>query len=192
MKRYTISAAALVAIGLASGTAYAHGPYFGGSLGSVSVDTEFDDISFDFDESDSAWSAYAGFELSPSIAIEASYNDFGRFTASNIFGTVLTDVDSEFTGYDIFAKLGVPLGPFDIYGKAGLVFWDSEVTAVVDDGFGSPFLFRNDDNGSDFALGAGAEVWLTDTFSLRGEIEWFDIDDTEVVTFGSVGLSWHF
>ena len=191
-KSCCFAAVAVFGIMLGSGSVWAHGPYIGGSAGSVSVESEFDDISFDFDESDTAWSGYAGVEFAPGFAIEVSYNDFGAFSARNVFGGIITDVDSEFTGYDVFAKLALPVGPVDLFGKAGIVFWDAEVTAVVDDPFGGPLAFRDSDNGNDFAVGLGLEYPLTDVFSLRGEVEWFDIEDTEVVTFGSVGLTWRF
>ncbi len=194
MNKRTLALATLP-LALATTTALAHpgsGFYLGATVGSVSVESDFDDINLDFDESDTAWSGFAGFQVNPMFGVEASYNNFGNFATENLFDLTRTEVDSDFTGFDVFGIVTVPIGPLSVFGKAGVVFWDSDATAIISPPVGSPFRFDQDDDGTDFAFGGGAEIALSDTLSVRGEVEWFDIDSTEEVLFTSVGLSFRF
>lgn len=168
------------------------GFYLGGSIGNTSVDTEFDDVGLDFDENDFSWSAYAGVQAGNSFAIEASYNDFGSFDVASEFDLTRTEIDAELTGYDIMAVLAVPAGPLRLYGKAGVVYWDAEATAQIVPPVGPAFGLREEDDGFDLAVGGGLEFSLGPDLALRGELEWFDIEDTEQVWFASVGLTFRF
>ncbi len=166
--------------------------YIGGSIGSTSVDTDFDDVNLDFDDDDTSWSAYAGVQATDFFGIEASYNHFGDFGVSRTFDLTRTDVDAELTGYDIMAVLSVPAGPVRLFGKAGLVFWDAKATARILPPVGPGFELREDDNGNDPAFGGGLEFSLGPNLALRGEIEWFDIEDTEELWFASAGITFRF
>jgi len=168
------------------------GFYLGATAGNNSVDTDFRDINLNFDENDTGWSAFAGLQLTQMLAVEGSYNNFGKFSTSQNFDLTRTDVDAELTGYEIFGVLSVPVGPVDFYGKAGVVFWDAEASARIQPPVGSPILINGDSDGNDLAFGAGLRFFLTDEIALRGEVEWFDIEDTEQVSFVSAGLSWRF
>lgn len=168
------------------------GFYLGGTVGNTSVETEFDDINLDFDEEDFSWSAFAGVQATDTFAIEASYNDFGNFDVSREFDLTRTEIDADLTGYDIMAKLGVPLGPLTLYGKGGIVYWDAEATARILPPVGPGFDVRERDDGTDIAFGGGLEFALGNDLALRGEVEWFDIEDTEEVWFASVGLTFRF
>lgn len=168
------------------------GFYIGGTVGNTSVETEFDDINLNFDEDDFAWSGFAGIQATDLFAIEASYNDFGNFSTSRELGLTRTDIDAELTGYDVMGVLTLPLGPLKLFGKAGIVFWDAEATAQILPPAGPGFQVREDDDGNDFALGGGLEFRLGPALSLRGELEWFDIEDTEEVLFVSAGMVYRF
>jgi len=166
--------------------------YFGGTLGSLSVDTDFDDASLDFDDDDFSWSAYAGVQATDWFGIEASYNAFGEFDVAREFDLTRTTIDAELTGYDVMAVLSAPLGPLRFYGKGGIVYWDAEATARILPPVGPGFELREDDNGTDLAFGGGLELALGRALALRGEIEWFDIENTEQVWFASAGLTFRF
>lgn len=168
------------------------GFYVGGTAGSVSVETEFDDFNLDFDEQDTAWSAFAGVQATEMFGIEASYNNLGSFSESREFDLTQTNIDAELTGYDVMGVLKLPLGPLHLFGKAGIVFWDAEATAQVFPPVGPGFEVQEDDDGNDLAYGGGVELTLTPAFSLRGEVEYFDIEETEEVWFASVGLTYRF
>lgn len=166
--------------------------YLGGTVGNASVDTEFDDVGLNFDENDFAWSAYAGVQATEMFAIEASYNDFGRFGVARDFDLTRTEIDAELTGYDVMAVVGLPAGPLRLYGKAGVVYWDAEATAQIVPPAGPAFQLREQDDGFDLALGGGLEFSLGPDLALRGELEWFDVEDTETLWFASVGLTFRF
>jgi opacity protein-like surface antigen len=166
--------------------------YLGGTVGNVSINTDFEDINRDFDDDNAAWSAFAGIRATDTFGIEASYNDFGDFSESREFDLTRIDVDADFTGYDVMGVLTLPLGPLRLFGKAGVVFWDAEAVAQIAPPVGPAFEQRSSDDGTDLAYGGGLEFTLTPAFALRGEIEYFDIDDTDQVWFASVGLSYRF
>lgn len=178
--------------GIALPAAAQSSAYVGASIGATSVDTDFDDVNLDFDDDDTSWSAYAGVQATDFFGIEASYNDFGDFGVSRIFDLTQTDIDAELTGYDIMAVLSVPAGPLRFFGKAGLVFWDAKATARILPPVGPGFELSEDDDGNDLALGGGLEFSLGRNLALRGEIEWFDIEDTEELWFASAGITFRF
>ncbi len=169
------------------------GPYGGFSAGNVRLDNDLDDLNLGFDAEDAGFSAYLGYQFTPGLAVEASYNDFGEFSELSEVTLIPTRFDAEVQGVDVFAVLKIPLGPLDVYGKAGVIFWDAETTAFANSSPTGPrLLSRFDDTGTNFAFGGGAEVFITDDLSLRGEIEWFDLEDAGTVSALSVGLSFHF
>ena len=90
------------------------GLYFGGSIGSGSV--EISDINFD--EDDFAWKAFGGFTLGSWLGVEGGY----------------VDINSDFTGFNAVGIAGLPLGPVRVFGKLGGIYWDSDIGAS-DDGF---------------------------------------------------------
>lgn len=167
------------------------GVYVGGSWGETQVATQFDDF-FDFDDDDVAWSVFAGVQANDWFGVEASYNDLGHYDETGVFDLSPTRIDAELTSYDVMAVLSAPAGPLRLFGKAGVVFWDADVLAEVNPPVGPGLRFRDDDSGNDLALGAGLEIALGESLALRAEYEWFDIDDTEHVWFGSVGVSVRF
>lgn len=166
--------------------------YVGGTIGNTSLDRDFEDFNLNFEDDDASWSAFAGVQATETFAIEASYNDFGDFNSSSNFDLTQTDVDAELTGYDVMAVLTVPVGPLRVFGKGGLVYWDSKAVAQIFPPVGPGFQLREEDNGTDLALGGGLELRLGDALSLRGELEWFDIEDTEEVYFASLGFTYRF
>ncbi|MEQ8206207.1 MAG: outer membrane beta-barrel protein [Woeseia sp.] len=166
--------------------------YLGGTIGNTSVDTEFDEFDLNFDDEETSWSAFAGIQATDNFAIEASYNDFGDYNVSRNFDLTQTNIDATLTGYDVMAVLSAPIGPLRLFGKAGLVFWDADVTALIQPPVGSGFQLREQDSGNDLAFGGGLEFSLSPNLAIRGEMEWFDIEDTEEVWFASIGLRFNF
>ncbi len=141
------------------------GFYFGGSVGSANVSAD----NIDFDENDFAWKAFAGYQLIQLLAVEGGYVDFGSPSSSGI------KVDAN--GWDAFGVVGLPLGPFRLFGKLGAIYWDSD------------FSGANDEDGTDLAAGFGVEF---EVFSLgvRGEVEYFDALDN--IWMYSVGATYTF
>jgi hypothetical protein len=172
--RISVLLTAVATLGVA-GTASAadNGFYIGGSLGQANVDIDSANVRVDGD--DTGFKAIAGFRPLDSLGVEVNYVDFG-------------DVEDE--GYraegDALSAYVVgflPLGPVDLFGKAGLVNSDTSVRGSVGDAFES--------DGTDFSYGAGVQFRLL-SLSARVEYEVYDVDDVDDLNMISVGLTYTF
>ena len=138
---------------LCAGTAHAEW-YVGGSVGQSSIDVgegEIEDaflIDDDFvatgtslDETDTGWKAFAGYDITPVIAVEAAYANLGEATflttiesapppndaivPFDILGTATAD------GFQASALFQLPLGPFAAFAKLGAFRWEAEFTEEI-------------------------------------------------------------
>ena len=150
------------------------GFYLGGSLGGAT--TEVTEGSETFDEGDTAWKLFGGYHFLQFFAVEAAYRDLGS-PNGNILGS---DVKVSPTAFDVAGLGGIPLGPVYLFGKVGVVRWDSDIT--VDD-------TKISDDGTDYEVGIGLSVDIT-KIQLRGEIEYIDAADG--VLMYTVGAAWRF
>ncbi len=152
----------------------------GGSLGTAGIDIDYEDVSYDDD--DTAYKIFTGYNIGavPAIdlAVELAYVNFGEASATlPFYGNVGTEVD----GVDLFGLVGFNLGPIGLFGKVGAIMWDSETST----GIGSL-----SEDGTDAAYGVGARFQLG-SVSLRAEYELFDIDEADI-DFYSVGAAFTF
>jgi opacity protein-like surface antigen len=69
----------------------------------------------------------------------------------------------------------LPLAKWELFGKAGLVMWDTDVRVSS-----GPWSVSGSENGTDLAYGVGAAYKLGNKFALRVEWEIFDLDSTDV------------
>ncbi len=81
--------------------------------------------------------------------------------------------------------LPIPVPFLGVYGKAGLARWDlnGNTSGVA--------LTRLDDNGTEFAWGAGAQLSFG-SLSARLEYDNFDIKNTDGVDLYTLGVTWTF
>ncbi|UCF31882.1 MAG: porin family protein [bacterium] len=152
------------------------GAYFGASVGSGSIDFDIPGVGT-FDDSDTAFKIFAGYKL-VGFFVEGAYVDFGA--PSETIG-----VDTgEFDVIALVAQGGYSfgLGPLDVFGKAGMAFWDSETNVN-----GIPV---DDESDSDLIYGVGAAVSLAG-FGVRAEYEIIDVDEADVEMY-SVGIVFNF
>ena len=66
----------------------------------------------------------------------------------------------------------------DVFGKVGILWWDSDTSLVNSrdkDGNPRPTLTLAED-GFDLFLGGGAQYRINNRFSVRGELELFQVD----------------
>ena len=142
------------------------GFYIGAGVGDAGVDAS----EGDFDESDSAYKIFGGYNIGfiplVDFAVEASYVDFG----SPDDGVVNVDV----TGLNAFGLAGLSFGPFGVFAKAGMISWDVDGKGVSD-------------SGTDPAYGLGARFAIG-SFAIRAEYELYDIDvaDVEMISVSGV------
>jgi hypothetical protein len=158
-----------------------NGFYLGASVGQAQVDVnDFEDN--DFEGEDLGFKVFAGFRFLTFVAVEGGYVDFGAPDDTSADATFEADV----TGVDVFAMGMLPLGIADLFVKAGVVDWDTQVSASFD-GLSETFS----DSGTDPAYGVGFQLRFS-SFAVRAEVEYFDIETAKDVYMISVGGSFTF
>jgi hypothetical protein len=94
------------------------------------------------------------------------------------------DAKVDVTAYDAFVRGILPIGKhFEVFGKAGLVFWDSELHSS-----GS----SDSDSGNDMAYGIGVGFKFGEHLGVRGEYERFDVSDVDKLDIISIGAEFRF
>ncbi len=163
------------AVGLAAPAAA--GPfYLTGRLIDSSVDADFGDAASRIDAGDSGWGAGVGLKLGRHLAVQIEYHDFGRVLGlgggcADIRILCLAagpgfEVDS--TALSLSALPQLPLSKrFSIYGKVGVISWDSDLTEV-----GPDFRQRvGSFQAEELLLGAGLRFELPGPADLYAEYE---------------------
>lgn len=143
------------------------------NAGASLTDSEVDETGFNAD--DTNWKVFGGWRSSSRewFGIEAQYVEFGEFD----FGP---GISLKSTSLDVFALAAFDVWRFELFGKAGLAWWDTDVSGS-----------SSDDSGTDFAYGVGAAFRLGDRVHIRGEWEVFELDNTDLDMF-SLGLDFKF
>lgn len=158
----------------------ATGLYLGAGLGQSTIKETTGGANFD--ATDAGYKAFVGyrFGLIPIIdlAVEGGYTDFGK-PSQTIGGQ---NVQIKLHGYDAAALLIFPLGPIDLYGKAGVLSWKADVT---------PSGTGSSTSGSDpfYGVGVGFYIWK---IGIRAEYERYNIKDTDTVQMYSVSALFQF
>jgi hypothetical protein len=165
-------AAALLSVLCISRADAASGLYLGAGLGQSTIKENNNGVSLD--ASDTAYKAFVGyrFNMIPIIdlAVEGGYTDFGKPTQSN--------VQFKLHGYDAAGLLIFPLGPFDFYGKVGMLSWSASGGGGTSSGT-DPF----------YGVGAGFNIWK---IGIRAEYERYKIKDTDSVQMYSLSALFMF
>jgi len=165
-----------------------NGFYIGASIGGSSLDiSDFDDElgDIDFSDGDTAYKLFAGYRVLSFLAVEAGYVDFGD-PSDVIGGLEAVDVQVSLTGWDAFAVGILPIGPVDIFAKVGVISWDADIRAALDD-----LVDSDSDSGTDAAWGLGVALRLG-SFAIRVEGEQFDVDGADNLYLVSAGATFTF
>ena len=170
-----VAAAAAVSIPLAANAD--SGFYIGGSVGSATLEEDFDGFRLDADNT--AYRFVAGWQLSDLLSLEAGYKNFGSFDDSFTVGGEPVDVSIEADGWMLGGTASLPLGPaLSLYGRAGAFIWDAdaEVNSIVEG--------RTDDTNPYY--GGGAKVAIGERLDLIGDWTRYELDSTEsdVISLG--------
>lgn len=177
---------AFAAVALISGAASAadNGIYLGAAIG---ADATLDGGQFvsDLDLEDSPYKLIAGFRPLDHFGVEVNYVDFGTARLQQAMPDL--DVKARATFYDVFAVGYLPISIADLYAKAGVVRWDTDVhlTTILGPQPGVS------ESGTDFAWGAGAQLRFG-SLAARLEYERFEVSDADRVDVVSLGFTWTF
>ena len=152
-------AAVLGMAALSAGAAEQPGCSVGAGAGQAMIDDGA------LDDEDTAFSAFAGYQVNPYFGLEAGYADLGKTEPLGSAGPEL-EADAAY----LVAVGTLPFTDrFSGYAKAGYSDWnvDTSIAGVSDDG-------------NDPTYGLGLQYRFTDAVALRGEYSRFEIDDSEI------------
>jgi OOP family OmpA-OmpF porin len=176
-----LTSAVAMALGLIAMPALAaddQGFYAGAGAGQLSVDFsgDIDGTLFSFDDSDTAFRVFGGWQFNENFGLEAGYVDGGSATETfNIEGTDV-DVDIDVTGIDLLLRGILPMGEsFFAFAQAGVIFWDADFKASA---LGTSE--SDSDSGEDLAYGAGIGFNFSENAGVRAEYMIYDISGTDV------------
>lgn len=165
MKRVFTLAAAVAAIG--SQFAVAQPSFYAGAGLGVTKVQDFCEDTESCDDGDFSAKIFGGARFSENFAFELGYHRLAEVSASGVVLGQDIDLDidaSAFTGH------GLLIAPInekaELFVKAGLAFWTLDYDIDIN-GNG----LSDDETGTDFVVGAGANIWANDRFSAR-----FDLD----------------
>lgn len=157
------------------------GLYFGAGLGDYSSEIDdFGDADIDFDEDSDASKLFAGWRFNRFVGVQLDYVDFGD--SSSAFD--LLEIESETRGIAPSVVGTLPLGPVELFGKAGVLFYDLELTSDGDE--------LLDESGEDVVYGAGIGITLLERLALRAEYEIVGIDEVDDAEAVWLTAAWRF
>jgi OOP family OmpA-OmpF porin len=151
-----------------AGTASADGVFVGLGGGEVRLRSAEDVLSgTQFDDSDTGFKLYGGYQIDRYFAVELAYADLGTFVGrSDFFGLPLTDT-WEASALSISLTGSAWLSErFALFAKVGVSYWRVDDS----DRFGG-FALDTDASGADLSYGVGAEFDFTHRFGLRLEYD---------------------
>ena len=189
---YKLSAAAGALLALTTGTALAQnaddgnneGFYLGAGLGDFSTEIndidDVDDVDLDFDEDEDASKIFAGWRFNRFFAAQVDHYDFGN--SNTALG--LLPVSSEAEGFAPSIVGTLPLGPVELFARAGIIYYDLHVRLGNEDII--------DESGNDAVYSAGIGFTLFQRLNLKAEYEVVDINEFDDANAVWIGASWRF
>jgi opacity protein-like surface antigen len=185
----TISVAAVAALFLAAAPALAQvdtndnrrGFYIGAGLGdfSASIDNP-QGAEIDLDSDDTAMKLFGGWRLSRFFAVQLDYVDFGQSSDTSN----LLDLSSDTTGLAPNIVGTLPIGFFELFAKAGMIWYDVDLDVDND-----PTL---SDSGEDPIYGVGVGLTLVERLTLRLEYEIIDVESFDDADAVWLTAAWRF
>lgn len=128
------------------------GLYVGAGYVRAKINNVFGTTGYGFTIDDNAWKAILGFRPIPPFAVEANYVDLGHQSTGLLGGSPSSHAYAR--AFDVVGVGLLPLGPVDLYGKAGGARWmlSGELQGP------NSSLFRLDRKGTSFVWGAGIQT----------------------------------
>ena len=136
------------------------GWYVGAGVSRLSADFE-DENDTDFDDSDNAFSAKAGYMFNNYIGVELGYLDLGDYVAEG--DTRSNRIELDATAYTLTVVGNWPvIDQLDLYGKAGLINIDVESSSTI---AGNRFSTDSDEDELYAAIGAEFDLGQINLFT---------------------------
>lgn len=162
LSRTLLAAVVLGAGAFGAQAAEKPGFYVGAGAGQSFVDER------NYDDEDTAFSVFGGYQFNPYFGLEAGYSDFGKLEPKDA-GRALEANSAYLTAVGTLPFTD----KFSGYAKAGFHRWDLD-TAV-------PGLTNStDDSGSDPTYGLGLQYRFNDKVALRTEYSRFEVEDIDL------------
>ena len=174
-----------------------HGPYVGGGWGRFNLDpdtfsefgTGFSDIAKSHDDS---WKLTAGYRFMPYFGLEVNYIDFGN--PNSTFATTSSGSNGNYTlhasGLAPMAVGTLPLGPFEIFGKAGWLFSDNTIKIYLNQP--GQQVIQTSHSSSDFMYGAGLGVTVFRHLNLNAEYDRVQVENAHNSDVLWLAAQWRF
>lgn len=191
----------LICLGLTLGFANAaiaqdrSGGYWGAFLGSFSYEEEDGDLGI-IDDKAAAYRIMGGYRFNDNFAVEGGWGKTddveGGFTETiPPFGTFTVNVVGEFEILTVRAVGFLPFEKVSLLGGVG--YFDADIDASVDVrgpiSLGGPLDASGSDDGATLV---GGFEFNFERIDIRGELEWFDVEDGSEAWDVSVGVLYHF
>ena len=163
-------------------TTAGEGFYAGASIGSASLDDDFDGLEVDDDTT--AYRLVAGWWVNRYFALEAGYHNFGDFEQDFTINGVRHRAKLSADGYTLGVQGSYPVAnKVDILGRAGWFFWDGE--AEINN------VSQASPEETNPYLGLGLSYAFTDSFSVNGDWTHYELESTNSDVF-SIGFQFRF
>jgi OOP family OmpA-OmpF porin len=181
---------ALVLLFFAATTSFAadneSGLYLGAGVGQFNV--EIDDVTDvanavdNLDSDDTSFKIFGGWRFNNWLSAELAYIDFGG-PDDDVAGN---NLEAEIDGFAPYIIGTLPLGPIEVFAKAGYLFYDLNVK-VNGDRVGS-----KSGSDEDFVYGAGLGITLFERLNARLEYEIIDVSELDTSDALWLTGSWRF
>jgi OmpA-OmpF porin, OOP family len=180
------------------------GFYLGTAIGQAKLKNALDDYDragWNTDDKDTAFKLFAGYQFNPNFAVEASYVDFGKFSANAVtdyeeaYIPEIDDVASRTVrendevsidgfGFALVGRLPIDAG-FSVFGKLGLFAWDGSASFSESTTYrvGNDSLTTSERDSASFDdidpfYGIGVE-YVVNQVMVRAEFERYDLSDSD-------------
>ncbi len=163
------------------------GFYLGAGVGdfSTSLDNannlgDVTDANLDFGSNNDSTKIFAGWRFNRFFAAQFDYTNFGESNADLAAG----NITAKTKGYTPSLVGTLPLGPVELFARAGVIFYDLNVNNDTSN--------LVDTSGHDPLYGAGIGVTIAKRVSLRAEYERINISDLNDANAVWLTAAWRF
>ncbi len=138
------------------------GNYLGFGIGFASADADCDHDGFNCDGDDTSIKLYGGRRIHENLALELSFQDFGKLADED--GSTTRTADSR--GINLSLHGIIPIDDFGyFYGKVGMMAWEADYRSSALPGA------KVSNNGTDLTYGAGFAFTFDEKYEIRIEYE---------------------